>query len=158
MDWYGDEYLIVQKDNKYGMMHKSSKMVVPCIYDAIEDPSARYRSVNCILALKDDKYGLIDHRTGEIIFPIEYPYISLWGNRVVLYNYKPCFDCEGMIRSYPNEEPPKEYKGLATMDKKHKTRIKYDVINYIFNNGAAIVTSQGKYIYLSSRMTEKKLR
>lgn len=58
---------IIEKDNKYGFVDKTGKLVVPCIYDRMEPG----RNDDLLCVLKDNYYGYLDS-TGKEIVPCKY--------------------------------------------------------------------------------------
>jgi len=65
-----DDYFIVKKDNKYGVIDKDEKEIINFgIYDEIE--TAYDDELSLLEVEKDDKYGVIDF-SGKEIVPIEY--------------------------------------------------------------------------------------
>lgn len=70
--WYEKNCLIVQKNNKYGLIDLSGKVLLDCNYDNIE-PIIGVN--NSLITTKDGKKGLVS-TTGSIIIENEYSQIS----------------------------------------------------------------------------------
>lgn len=54
-------YYTVKKGNKYGVIGKDGRVIVPCILDEICLPSG-----NCVVFKADGKYGLLDSSCGDL--------------------------------------------------------------------------------------------
>lgn len=64
------EYLIISKNNKYGIMKLTGQEIVAPTYDNIgkrENNFLTGYNSNAIIAKKNNKYGLISYRTGKLI-------------------------------------------------------------------------------------------
>lgn len=60
-------------NDKWGVMDKNGKIIVPCIYNEVDD------YVNGIVIAFDHYFGVLDHN-GDQIIPFEYDDISYYGN------------------------------------------------------------------------------
>lgn len=61
-----EDFLLAEKDQKFGLIDKSGKEIIPLIYDKIKAISE-----NLILVKQKDKWGFID-KLNKIIIPLEY--------------------------------------------------------------------------------------
>ena len=61
-----EEFSMVERGGKRGFINKDGKVVVPIIYDYVEDFSEGYAAVGI-----NGKYGFIDG-SGKLVIPLEY--------------------------------------------------------------------------------------
>ena len=66
VSFYNDDYAIVRKDGKYGVINRSYELIVPFEYDSIYSFSGDLAMVR-----KGDKYGFIN-KSGEVVVPLIY--------------------------------------------------------------------------------------
>ena len=77
-------YFAVQKNGKVGYMNTQGKLVIPTIYDDLQDPDDKYDETwansvvsNRIVVAKNGKYGVIDTNNKTIVpFNNKYEYID----------------------------------------------------------------------------------
>ena len=68
--FYHEGFFLVAKNDKYGIIDKSRKIVIPLIYDDyLTESKSKF-----LTACKNDKYGLID-LDNNVIIPFEYDVI-----------------------------------------------------------------------------------
>lgn len=70
-----DKYLIVTKSAKKGIIDINGNIIIAPKYEEIGDNTKEYLSgynLNYIIAKKDDKYGIISFKTGEVIEEFKY--------------------------------------------------------------------------------------
>lgn len=70
-----NQYIIVIKDNKQGIINIENQITINPIYDELgykEDTYLSGYNLNYIIAKKASKYGIVSFKTGEIIEPLEY--------------------------------------------------------------------------------------
>lgn len=68
-------YLIVCKNNKYGVVNVSGKIVLPLEYDSIKDCEDDNNKPSCYIIQKGTKFG-VANLSGQIVVPIEYEEIE----------------------------------------------------------------------------------
>ena len=59
----------IKRNGKWGFIDKTGKLVIPCVYDAVDEFHDGLARVN-----KDGKLGFID-KTGKEVIPFEYDYV-----------------------------------------------------------------------------------
>ena len=67
--------IIVVRNKKQGIINFQNELLVETIYDQLGHEQNEYltgHNINSIIAKKDDKYGIISLKTGEIIEPFNY--------------------------------------------------------------------------------------
>ena len=67
-----NEYLIVQENNKEGLIDINGKEVIPCSYDKID-----YIYNNLVRVLDNDKYGIYNLNTNKLLIDTKYSYIEI---------------------------------------------------------------------------------
>ena len=70
-----NQYIIVTKNKKQGIIDINNNIMIEPIYDELGYPQDGYLTgynLNNILAKKDDKYGIISLKVGEVTEPFEY--------------------------------------------------------------------------------------
>ncbi len=114
---------VVKKNNKYGCIDKTSKEIIPCIYDGILNDCGLY-----IIVKIKDKYGYIN-KLGEEITP------SIYDSAYQFY--------EGLARV-------KTCGKWIYINEEGKQVIDCSQYSYVsdFNNGLALVIKEGKYGYI----------
>lgn len=68
-----NQNVIVTRNNKKGIINLENKLLVETIYDELGYDQNGYLSgynLNLIIAKKNDNYGIISYKTGEVIEPI----------------------------------------------------------------------------------------
>ncbi|MGE5943579.1 MAG: WG repeat-containing protein, partial [Flavobacteriales bacterium] len=73
-----DGFLIVMKNDKYGLYNTKNKVIIPCEYDKLEIEG------NYAITFKDNKRGLIDKYLNTII-PCEYDKFQIEGHLIVTF-------------------------------------------------------------------------
>ena len=72
---FNNNYIIVEANNKMGIIDFNNKILVGIIYDEIGYRKNEYLSgynLNNILVKKDNLYGIISYKNGEVIEEIKY--------------------------------------------------------------------------------------
>lgn len=152
---FKDGFSMVKKDGLYGFVDASLKLVIPCIYNSVQDFSNGRASVEN----EEKKWGLIDAR-GNLLLDYTYDYIY------------PFFDGKARVRIHGEE--------LMDTDKRYPTRvgdkfgyidrqgnpltpIKYDDDNYGYNQDSShphlVLSKNGKSILVNKefkRVSRKK--
>ncbi|WP_100614720.1 WG repeat-containing protein [Confluentibacter citreus] len=75
---FRDGFLIIMKNDKYGLYNSKSKVIIPCEYDKLEIEG------NYAITFKDNKRGLIDKNLNTII-PCEYGKFQIEGHLIFTY-------------------------------------------------------------------------
>ena len=96
-DWefgsFSNDYLIIRKSGKYGIINRAGDMLVKPKYEQLE----QLENPNYFRVLVDGMYGVID-ATGRIIVPAEYNYIGRMSEDMIVAkrgrDYG-CFDANG---------------------------------------------------------------
>ena len=69
------KYIIVKKDNLFGIINTSNKIIIKPTYDEIgiriNDYLSGYND-NAIIAKKNDKYGLVSYKDGKLVEEFKY--------------------------------------------------------------------------------------
>lgn len=84
-------YFIFKKDGREGITTLTGKVLIEAKYELISidygDFSGEYSLKNgTVVAKKDDKYGVIEIETGNVIVPFEYDGINIYNEHYVLRN------------------------------------------------------------------------
>ena len=70
---FRDDVAWVKKDNLWGCINKKGSFIVYPQYDKIFYLNDRdYTQNRCLLVLKDDYFGLVDIKNGEVLLPLDY--------------------------------------------------------------------------------------
>ena len=76
IDTFFEGLALVRKDDKWGFIGKTGKVVIPLQYDYVWDFSEGLARVQ-----KDNKWGFID-KTGKVVIPLQYDYAYSFSNGV----------------------------------------------------------------------------
>jgi hypothetical protein len=113
-----DNFFIVKKNNKYGLLDKNFKLVIPVEYDLIYFYDNDYFKVK-----KNNKFGIYD-KNSKLVIPVEYDDVDIYnGNFKVQKNNK---------------------YGLYDKNFKLVIPVEYDLI-YFYDNDFFIVKKNNKY-------------
>lgn len=124
--FFDDNVLSVEKDNKYGLVDYTGKVLLNCEYDGIE---AVKGIENSLIIKKEDKVGLADDE-GKVIVQPEYKEIKSIGD-----NYQ-----NGYITiNSKNKYGVLDFTGNQVLENK------YDDISQIYCNNMYIVEKNNKY-------------
>lgn len=151
-----DEYIRVKKNGKYGLLNIDDKLLIPCKYDYVSEPSEE----GYVIVNSGKKWGVID-KTGKFSFnPTErfekifdfhngfakvmekgkYGFIDHRGNVYISPQYPDAgYVSEGMVAVKINSK-----WGFVNTDEKLLIQPYYDLV-WPFVNGTAVVFSKGKY-------------
>ncbi len=120
----------VSNDEKWGLINKAGKIVVPIMYDEIDYQYSNYNGLRKVKL--GNKYGLINVK-GELVIPLEYEYISV---------------SEGLIDVRKNSK-----EGFVNFKNEVVVPLKYDN-TYSFSNGLCVVCLNNKYGYVDAQGNE----
>ncbi len=70
-----NKYIVVTKDNLHGIIDTTNKVIVKPVYDEIGIHINEYLTGyngNAIIAMKNEKYGLISYKTGKLVEEFKY--------------------------------------------------------------------------------------
>ncbi|HTL83069.1 MAG TPA: WG repeat-containing protein [Bacteroidia bacterium] len=157
---YNSGYALVELNDSIGMIDSSGNVVLPFNYELPEDIS--YEGKACCFSneyqvLQKDRQLFIIDKKGKICYSTSaYPYINtrVSENRAIFYSETPM--TPGCISSDPNWH---QSYGLFDLDKmKLITDLKYDYYYYFFSNGAAIMSINYKFVYVSPEGKEIPLQ
>ena len=151
----------VSNDEKWGLINKAGKLVVPMLYDEI---SYLYSNYNGLRKVKlGNKYGMINIK-GELVIPLEYEYLLVSGDLVDVKKNSKC----GFINFQNEEVIPLKYDntfyfsdGLCGVSLNNKygyvDKLGNEVIPLIydsadsFSEGLAAVKKDGKWGYIDTQ-------
>jgi hypothetical protein len=95
---------------------------------------------------------------GKLIVPVVHPYVMVWGGKVIIFNYDPCFDCDGLfLYSYEGKVPSRDL-GVYSLEGKPITVIAYDAVEHVFDNGSFILRDGENFIFFDKDAKEKPIR
>lgn len=146
---FRDGFVILMKNDKYGLYNSKSKVIIPCEYDKLEIEE------NYAITFKDNKRGLIDKNL-NIIIPCEYDRFQVTENNFVFTSKN---NKRGLMNLDGETIIPCEYhkfqvennfvfvskynkNGLMNLDGETIIPCEYDSIK--INGSIAIVTKNGK--------------
>ncbi len=124
--FFDDNILLVEKDNKYGLIDYEGKVILNCDYDGIE---ALKKIENSFIIKKDNKQGIVDAK-GKIIIEPTYKEIKSIGD-----NYQNGY----IVINEKNKYGVIDFTGNQVLENK------YDDISQVYGNNMYIIQENGKY-------------
>lgn len=124
--WYEKNCLKVQKNNKYGLIDLSGKVLLDCSYDSIEPLTGIN---NSLITTKDGKKGLVS-TTGSVIIENQYSQISALTDK-----YE-----DGYI--VKNDEGK---FGVVGTNKRILLPIEYDDIKHVYSDNTYVAKQDGSW-------------
>lgn len=132
-------YVVVKKGEKYGIIDKEGKQLVPLDYDYMWMSDNGTHTV----VAKGDKYGVID-KEGKIVLPLNYDYIEMFDTGTLALNQGGKYV---LAESTGKPINKKLYDSIEKIGSCYKVELsgKYGILN---ENGIEVVTP--KYDYMST--------
>ncbi|MBQ6991652.1 MAG: WG repeat-containing protein [Clostridia bacterium] len=124
---FNNDFLIGQKNEKYGIFNKNGKLVVDFIYDEIQN----YETIELLTAKLNDKWGCID-KNGNVIINFEF-------DQPLNFD----FNSDGIIDEYLIVEKNKKY-GCIDKNGNILVEFKYDNLMETANNNFLLANLNNK--------------